>query len=139
MKYLIYVILLYIFLPFNYRIDLITILIFFIIFNEDDRFVLIFSFLAGLLIDLYNPIYLGLNILTYTVLAQLVLYIKKYIAQDLLTVFGTFTVFYLTKTIIIHLALSSPLKIQLILITIITFLPVFLVLNRMRHGVWKRV
>jgi len=139
MKYLIYVILLYIFLPFNYRIDLITILVFFIIFNEDGRFVLIFSFLAGLLIDLYNPIYLGLNILTYTVLAQLVLYIKKYIAQDLLTVFGTFTIFYLIKTIIIHLALSSPLKIQLILITIITFLPIFLVLNRMRHGVWKRV
>lgn len=138
MKYLIYIVLLYLFLPFNFSIDLITLVLFFIIFNEDERFALIFSFLIGLLIDLYSPVHFGINILVYLVLTQLLLYIKKYIAQNFATIFGTFTIFYLTKIAIVHIILSSPLTIQPIIITIIAFVPFFLVLNKLVNGVWMK-
>jgi len=139
MKYFIYIILLYIFLPFNFSIDLITTLVFFVIFNEDERFTLIFAFLAGLLVDLYNPVKLGTNFLVYLILAQALLYLKKYIAQSLLAIVATFSIFYLLKIIVIHLALSSPLKIQPTIITIITFLPIFWVLNKLLYRVWMRI
>ena len=139
MKYFIYIILLYIFLPFNFSIDLITTLVFFVIFNEDERFTLVFAFLAGLLVDLYNPVKLGANVLVYLILAQALLYLKKYIAQSLLAIVATFSIFYLLKIIVIHLALSSPLKIQPTIITIITFLPIFWVLNKLLYRVWMRI
>lgn len=138
MKYIIYIILLYIFLPFNFSVDLITILIFFIISNEDTKFALIFSFFTGLLIDLYNPANFGMNILVYLVLTQSLLYMKKYIAQNLATTLGTFVIFYVAKIVIIHIALLSPLKIYPITTTIIVFVPFFLILNRLVNGVWMK-
>jgi rod shape-determining protein MreD len=138
MKYIIYIFLLYLFLPFSFSIDLVTLLLFFIIFNEDHRFALIFSFLIGLLVDLYNPISLGINMLVYLILTQSLLYIKKYIAQNLATIFGTFTIFYVIKVTTIHIILTSSPAFQPIITTIIVFLPFFFVLNRLVNGVWMK-
>ncbi len=138
MRYLIYVTLMYILLPFNLYIDLIAILIFFIVFNEDEQFVLLFSFFAGLLIDLYYPVVLGINILINVILVQLLLHIKKYITQSPFVTFAIFAVFYLTKIVIIHIALLSPLKMQPIILTIALFFPIFMVFNRLAHNVWMK-
>jgi cell shape-determining protein MreD len=138
MKYIIYIFLLYLFLPFSSNIDLVTLLLFFIIFNEDHRFALFFSFLIGLLVDLYNPVFLGINMLVYLILTQSLLYIKKYIAQNLATIFGTFTIFYVIKVTVIHIVLTAPFAFQPVITTIIAFLPFFFILNRLAHGVWMK-
>lgn len=139
MKYIFYIVLLYIFLPFNLYIDLIAILIFFIAFQEDDRFVLLFSFFAGLLTDLYYPVVLGINMLIYIILAQTLIYIKRYIAHSPVVIFAIFMSFYLTKIGIMHLILSAPLVIQPIIITTIVFFPIFILLNRLFYKRWIKI
>ena len=138
MKYALYVALLYIFLPFNLHIDLIAVLLFFIVFKEDERFVLLFSFFAGLLVDLYYPVVIGINLLIYLSLVQILLYIKKYIAQSNLVTFSVFATFYLTKIVIIHVALSISPKIQPAIITLLFFFPIFLLLNKLVYKVWMK-
>ena len=138
MKYALYVALLYIFLPFNLHIDLIAVLLFFIVFKEDERFVLLFSFFAGLLVDLYDPVVIGINLLIYLSLVQILLYIKKYIAQSNLVTFSVFATFYLTKIVIIHVALSISPKIQPAIITLLFFFPIFLLLNKLVYKVWMK-
>lgn len=139
MKYILYIVLLYVFLPFNPYIDLIAILIFFIAFQEDDRFVLLFSFFAGLLIDLYYPVVLGINMLIYIILVQTLIYIKRYIVHSPVVVFAIFMSFYLTKIVIMHLILSAPLVIQPIIITTIVFSPIFILLNRLFYKRWIKI
>ncbi|MCK4755703.1 hypothetical protein KAS56_02085 [candidate division WOR-3 bacterium] len=139
MKYILYIVLLYVFLPFNLYIDLIAILIFFIAFQEDDRFVLLFSFLAGLLIDLYYPVILGINMLIYIILVQTLISIKRYIVHSPVVVFAIFMSFYLTKIVIMHLILSAPLVIQPIIITTIVFFPIFIFLNRLFYKRWIKI
>lgn len=139
MKYILYIVLLYVFLPFNLYIDLIAILIFFIAFQEDDRFVLLFSFFAGLLIDLYYPVVLGINMLFYIILVQTLIYIKRYIVHSPVVVFAIFMTFYLTKIVIMHLILSAPLVIQPIIITTIVFSPIFILLNRLFYKRWIKI
>jgi len=139
MKYILYIVLLYVFLPFNLYIDLIAILIFFIAFQEDDRFVLLFSFFAGLLIDLYYPVVLGINMLIYIILVQTLIYIKRYIVHSPVVVFAIFMSFYLTKIVIMHLILSAPLVIQPIIITTIVFFPIFILLNRLFYKRWIKI
>lgn len=139
MKYILYIVLLYVFLPFNLYIDLIAILIFFIAFQEDDRFVLLFSFFAGLLIDLYYPVVLGINMLIYIILVQTLIYIKRYIIHSPVVVFAIFMSFYLTKIVIMHLILSAPLVIQPIIITTIVFSPIFILLNRLFYKRWIKI
>lgn len=139
MKYILYIVLLYVFLPFNLYIDLIAILIFFIAFQEDDRFVLLFSFFAGLLIDLYYPVVLGINMLIYIILVQTLIYIKRYIVHSPVVVFAIFMSFYLTKIVIMHLILSAPLVIQPIIITTIVFSPIFILLNRLFYKRWIKI
>ncbi|MBA7626478.1 hypothetical protein ES703_33928 [subsurface metagenome] len=139
MKYILYIVLLYVFLPFNPYIDLIAILIFFIAFQEDDRFVLLFSFFAGLLIDLYYPVVLGINMLIYIILVQTLIYIKRYIVHSPVVVFAIFMSFYLTKIVIMHLILSAPLVIQSIIITTIVFSPIFILLNRLFYKRWIKI
>lgn len=139
MKYILYIVLLYVFLPFNLYIDLIAILIFFIAFQEDDRFVLLFSFFAGLLIDLYYPVVLGINMLIYIILVQTLIYIKRYIIHSPVVVFAIFMTFYLTKIVIMHLILSAPLVIQPIIITTIVFFPIFILLNRLFYKRWIKI
>ncbi len=139
MKYFLYIALLYVFLPLNLHIDLIAVLIFFIAFRENEIFVLLFAFFAGLLIDLYYPVVLGLNMLVYVILVQVLLHIKKYITQSLPVTFAIFTAFYATKIAVIHLALSSPLKIQPIIITTILFFPFLLALKSLTYRIWMKI
>jgi rod shape-determining protein MreD len=139
MKYILYIVLLYVFLPFNLYIDLIAILIFFIAFQEDDRFILLFSFFAGLLIDLYYPVVLGINMLIYIILVQTLIYIKRYIVHSPVVVFAIFMSFYLTKIVIMHLILSAPLVIQPIIITTLVFFPIFILLNRLFYKRWIKI
>jgi len=138
MRYLLYAILLYIILPFNIYVDLLAILVFYIVFNEDEKFVLLFSFYAGLLIDLYYPVVIGINTLIYIVLVQALLHIKKYIIQSPIVTVAVFIAFYLTKIGIIHLAFSTPPKMQPIIITIAFFFPVFMIFQKLIHNIWMK-
>jgi len=139
MKYLLYIILLYLFLPFNHYLDFIAVLTFFIAFKEDERFALIFAFAAGILIDLYYPVALGLNGLLYVILIQAVLYIKKFIAQNNVVVVTLFTAFYLIKITMTYLAVSFPVSTKQIIITLLFCVPLFLLLNRIIYRTWKKI
>lgn len=139
MKYLFYFLLLYLFLPFNHTIDLLVVLICYIIFNENEIFAIIFAFFSGLLIDLYNPYSLGFNTLIYTLFTQALLYLKRYLAKDLLTILLTFVVFYLVKFVIIRAVFLTQFKMLTILLTIAVFLPFLLLLNKVLYRVWMRV
>ncbi len=138
MKYLWYFALLYILLPFNLYIDMISILIFYLVFNEDERFTLAFSFFAGLLTDLFYPVVLGVNILIYVLLAQTMIYVKKYINQKMLVNWTVFAIYYLIKIIITHIAISTPVNIKPIILTIFCFLPIILLFNKIKYKVWMR-
>lgn len=138
MKYLWYFALLYILLPFNLYIDMISILIFYLVFNEDERFTLAFSFFAGLLTDLFYPVVLGVNILIYVLLAQTMIYVKKYINQKMLINWTVFAIYYLIKIIITHIAISTPVNIKPIILTIFCFLPIILLFNKIKYKVWMR-
>ena len=138
MKYLWYFALLYILLPFNLYIDMISILIFYLVFNEDERFTLAFSFFAGLLTDLFYPVVLGVNILIYVLLVQTMLYVKKYINQKMLINWAVFAIYYLVKIVITHIAISAPVNIKPIFLTIFCFLPIILLLNKIKYKVWMR-
>ncbi len=138
MKYALYLILLYVFLLINSYVDLITVLIFFIAFNEEERFALIFSFFAGLLIDLYNPFYLGLNALVFTILVQLLIMVKRYIAQIIGIILTTFIVFFVAKLLILHAALGSATQLRSSILTIVVFVPAFLMLNRIINHAWMK-
>jgi rod shape-determining protein MreD len=139
MKYLWYFILLYVLLPFNLYVDLISILVFYLVFHEDERFTLIFSFIAGLLIDLFYPVVLGVNIIIYIVLVQIMLYIKKYIVHSIWVSWIVFTAYYLVKTIATYLAFSAPFRVLCIFLTILSFLPFILILNKLKYRVWMKI
>jgi cell shape-determining protein MreD len=139
MLYPVYVLILYILLPLNSLADLITVLVFFIAFNEDERFSVLFAFFSGLLIDLYNPIKLGLNALVLTVLSQSLIYLKKYVAKGLSPVFVTYLAFFLLRVFIVTLAAPGTFRLFNVLITIAAFLPLSYALNRMFRRSWMRV
>ncbi len=136
--YILYFILLYLTLPFNWVIDFIAIFGFFIIFNEDEHFALIYLFFSGLLLDLYNPSALGKNTLIYTLLAQGLIYTKKYISHNLITTLAAFTVFFALKTLLIQLTHPGYFTILQIILTEILFIPAFLILNRIKYGIWMK-
>lgn len=136
MKYAVYLLLLYIFLPFNSTFDFITILLFFVIFNEHEWFALVFAFFSGLLVDLYYPTHLGLNALLFTILAQILLIIRKYIARDLVIIALTFAVFYLTKIIVISITTGGPIRSGVFIFTLILGLPIYLLMSRLFYRAW---
>jgi rod shape-determining protein MreD len=119
-------------------VDLISVLVFYIVFHEDERFTLIFSFLAGLLIDLFYPIVLGVNIIIYIVLVQIMLYVKKYIVHSIWVSWVVFTAYYIIKTVITYLTLSAPLRPFPIIMTLLGFLPFVLILNKLKYRVWMK-
>lgn len=121
MKYLAYVFLLYVFLPFNHMIDIVAILLFIVYLREHPYFVLPFAFFAGLLLDLYYPVMLGFHMLTYLILMQLLIYIRKYLAHQTLIMFALFLAYYITKTIVSTLVFRIDLPLHAIGLTIITF------------------
>lgn len=138
MRYIVYIVLLYIFLPFNRMFDLITVMLFFIIFNENEWFAIVFSFFAGFLIDLYIPTFLGINALIYTVLAQILLYVKRFVAKDLITVLLAFTVFFLLKVIMVTVVTGSPVTLAPLILTVAASLPLYLSANRLAFRTWMR-
>lgn len=139
MKYLLYIILLYLFLPFNNWIDLLSILIFFVSYKEDERFALIFAFYTGLIIDLYYPVTLGLNTLLYLILVQALLYVKKYTARNNVVAIGLFTIFYLIKVCISYIIISFSINIMLIISTLLISIPFFLFLNKLIYKKWMKI
>jgi len=138
MRYIVYIALLYLFLPFNRLLDLISVMLFFIIFNENEWFAIVFSFFAGFLVDLYNPTFLGLHALAYTVLAQILLYVKRFVAKDLITVLLAFAVFFLLKMILVAVVTGSPITPVPLVLTIAACLPLYLTANKLVFRTWMR-
>jgi hypothetical protein len=121
LKYIVYVLLLYIFLPFNHVVDIIAILLFVAHLKENPYFVLPFAFFAGLLLDLYYPVMLGFHMLTYLILIQLLVFVRKYLAHQFLIMFALFLAYYITKIIASALVLRTDLRLETIGLTIMTF------------------
>jgi hypothetical protein len=138
MLYPVYILILYLFLPLNSRADLITILVFFLVFNEDERFSVFFAFFSGLLIDLYNPVKFGLNTVVFTVLSQSLIYLKKYVAKGLIPIFFTFLMFFLLRVFIITLAAPGTFRLIAILATIALFLPLTAIFNKIFRRSWMK-
>jgi cell shape-determining protein MreD len=138
LRYLFYVVALYLALPFSDTIDVVTIIVFFTIIEEDARFALVFAFLTGLISDLYLPIRLGINTLVYLTLSQSLLVLKKYLILNPLTTIATFIVFYLIKTAVLNVLVSSPINLTQIIYTILIFFPFTLLLKKIATGVWMK-
>jgi cell shape-determining protein MreD len=107
--------------------------------KEDARVALVFSFLTGLLVDLYTPVQLGVNTLLLLILTQTLLFLKKFLVVNPLTNFATFLVFYLIKTALANILVSAPINTLYIVYTIVAFFPVTIILNRINFRIWMRV
>jgi rod shape-determining protein MreD len=138
-RYLIYFIALYLALPSSAVLDITLIIVFFVIMEEDERFALIFSFITGLLIDLYQPIRIGINTLILITITQLLLYLKRFLVLNPLTTVATFLVFYLIKIAITNIIISAPINPLHVVYTIAAFFPVIIVLSKINFGTWMRV
>jgi rod shape-determining protein MreD len=137
-RYLIYFVSLYLMLPFNAAVDFLTILVFFVIMNEDARFAIVFAFITGLFVDLYLPVRLGINTLIFIAVAEALLLLKKYLIANPLTIISAFVVFLLTKTALTNVLVSEPLSILHMFYTIVLFFPIVVIFNRINFGVWMK-
>lgn len=137
-RFIIYVIVLYLALPVSAVVDLLAIVLFFVIIYEDSMMALLFSFFTGLLIDLYLPIRIGINTMISIALTQSLLMVKKYLVINPITTISTFVVFFLIKTALTNLITSAPLDPLHILYTVAAFFPVSLLLNRLKYGLWMK-
>lgn len=137
-RYLVYFIALYLTLPISAIVDVLAIILFFIIMEEDARIALMFSFVTGLLTDLYLPVRIGINTLIYITLSQSLLFLKKYLVVNPLTTIATFIVFYLIKIALANILVSAPINLLHILYTIAAFFPVTMILNRINFGIWMK-
>ncbi len=138
MRILFYFILTYLFLPVNSAIDLLTILVYFVLLNEDEKFSIVFAFFVGLLTDLYYPVSLGVNMLVFLVLAQGLVFIKKYFVREPLTLFIVFVIFYFIKILFAHIIPGRLAMWNTIVFTIIFALPVVFILQKICFKVWIR-
>jgi len=136
MRILFYFILTYLFLPVNSAIDLLTILVYFVVLSEDEKFSIVFAFFVGLLIDLYYPVSLGVNMLVFLVLAQGLVFIKKYFVREPLTLFMVFVIFYFIKFLFAHIIPGRLVVWNTIVCTIIFALPVVFILQKICFRVW---
>ncbi|MBE0432156.1 hypothetical protein IBX73_01680 [candidate division WOR-3 bacterium] len=136
LRYLLYIITLYVTLPFSGTVDLTAIIVFYVITTEDARFALAFAFGTGLLTDLYYPTRLGINTVVYVALTQALLFLKKFLVLNPLTTVATFIVLYLVKTVALSLAIASPIELTRIIYTVLAFFPTVSLLNKLSHGVW---
>jgi cell shape-determining protein MreD len=139
LRYLVYIIALYVALTLNAFVDVLTIIVFFIIMKEDARIALVFAFLTGLLVDLYTPVQLGVNTLLLLILTQTLIFLKKYLVVNPLTNFATFLVFYLIKTALANTLVSAPINTLHIVYTIVAFFPVTIILNKINFRIWMKV
>ncbi|MGQ9464776.1 MAG: rod shape-determining protein MreD [bacterium] len=138
MRFLLYFVLAYLFLPLNKTIDFITILVYFIILNEDERFSIAFAFFAGLLIDLYYPVSLGLNIMIFLILCQALIFLKKYFLREPFTLTFVFSIFYLLRILINFVVNGMTFHFASMIFTIIFSLPVIYLLNKICFRVWMK-
>ncbi|MGQ9664434.1 MAG: rod shape-determining protein MreD [bacterium] len=138
MRFLLYFVLAYLFLPLNKTIDFITILVYFIILNEDERFSIAFAFFAGLLIDLYYPVSLGLNIMIFLILCQALIFLKKYFLREPFTLTFVFSIFYLLRILINFVVNGKTFHFASMIFTIIFSLPVIYLLNKICFRVWMK-
>jgi hypothetical protein len=139
LRYLVYIIALYVALTLNAFVDVLTIIVFFIIMKEDARIALVFAFLTGLLVDLYTPVQLGVNTLLLLILTQTLIFLKKYLVVNPLTNFATFLVFYLIKTALANTLVFAPINTLHIVYTIVAFFPVTIILNKINFRIWMKV
>jgi rod shape-determining protein MreD len=138
MKYVLYFALLYVLLPLNTLADFIIILMFFVAINEHADFAIIYAFIAGLLVDLYYPSTLGMNMLLFVILVQILLIIKTYVTKTPIMVFALFTVFFLLKVIVHHMVVAFPTSIPFLLVSLLCFFPVFCLVHRIVYRTWMR-
>lgn len=138
MKYLLYFLLLYVLLPLNTVADFIAIILFYIAVMENGYFAVICAFVTGLLVDLYYPSLLGLNMLLFLVLVQSLLVIKTYLAQTPITISGVFAIFFLTKITILHIVIAFDISIPYIILTFLFFFPAYWILNRLVYRTWMK-
>ncbi len=138
MRFVLYFVLIYIFIPLNSTVDLISMLVFFVVLNEDPKFSIIFAFFSGLVFDLYYPISLGLNILIFLGLSEVLLYLRKYFIKEPLTLLFIFTVYYIFRLLLVYVLSGAGINVTSMFITIMLSLPVFYMLNRICFRVWMK-
>lgn len=138
MRFLAYFVLAYLFLPINSSIDFITILVYFIILNEDEKFSILFAFFVGLLIDLYYPAVLGLNMMIFLILSEALIFLKKYFVREPFTLIFVFSVFYLLRVFLVFAVNGLTFYITTIILTIILSLPLIYLLNKICFRVWMK-
>mgnify|MGYP000294833363 CR=1 FL=1 len=138
MRILFYFILTYLFLPINSAADLLTILVYFVVLNEDEKFSIMFAFFVGLMIDLYYPLSLGVNMLIFLVLSQGLVFIKKYFVHEPLTLFIVFVIFYFIKFLFANIIPGRIVMWNTIFFTLIFALPVLFILHKICFKVWIR-
>ncbi len=137
-RFLVYLLALYLALPASATVDILTIILFFIIMEEDMFAAIIFAFFTGLLIDLYSPVRIGVNTLIYITLTQSLLLLKKFLVINPLTTMATFIVFYLIKVAATNILATAPINILHIVYTAAVFFPVTTILRRINFGVWMK-
>ena len=135
---LVYLVALYLALPVSAVVDVLTIILFFVIMEEDAFVAMVFAFFTGLLTDLYTPVRVGVNTLIYLTLTQSLLLLKKYLVLNPLTTIATFIVFYLIKVAVVNILAMVPINLMQIVYTTAAFFPVTMILRRINFGVWMR-
>lgn len=139
MRYLLYFFLLYVFLPLNAFVDLIAITVFFIIFHEPEQYALIFAFFAGLLLDLFQPVKLGLHTMLFTTLGQSLIFLRKFVAKGLIPITATFFIFFIVRTAALAFAVYRNFSFPVFLTTMTGFLPLYLLYHRLMLGSWTKI
>ncbi|MEO0106173.1 MAG: hypothetical protein ABIL70_02460 [candidate division WOR-3 bacterium] len=138
MRYIGYLLLLYLFVPINHTVDLITILLFFVLLNESPFYSIVFAFFAGLVIDLYHPVALGVNSLFYLLLGEGLILLKKYLPREFITINIVFIIFYCIKILLNLVVLGYRIPFPGGLLTLFFFPISFFLLNKIFYKVWKR-
>ncbi len=138
MRFLLYFILVYFFIPINSAVDLLTILVYFVALNEDNIFSILFAFFVGLLMDLYYPVSIGVNMLIFLILTQGLVFIKKYLVREPLTLIIVFTIFYSVRVLTAYVIPGRIIMWNNAFLTIIFALPVIFILQKICFNVWIR-
>lgn len=138
MRFALYLLIFYLILPFNAYIDLIAIVIFFIFWHENNWIALGYAMFVGLLIDLYYPSLLGLNMLLLVAAGQVIILVRDFIVQNMPTTIALFTAFFLFKTIIISLVSRANFHPWSMVLTFLAFTPVYLGLHKVMQRQWTK-
>ena len=125
-------------LPLNTIADFVVIMLFFVAISEHAHVAILYAFIAGLFVDLYYPSLLGLNMLLFVVLVQILLIIISYITKTPVILFALFAVFFLIKITVHHIIIAFDTSILFIILTLAFFFPICGLLNKIVYRVWMR-